>query len=371
MLEKEIQYEIIVIDDYSTDKTYRLLTKLSYSYPLRVYSKTGIKGKAQSLLEGFKKARYDVICMIDADLQYPPEAIPQMFYKVHNGTDIVIANRLEAYTGFKRKIASKAFKFVFGKLLHGFDQDVQSGLKVFRREIIQRISLHPTPWGFDLEFLTSARNAGYTIGTTDIILNKRYSGEAKIGLFKAAYETGFAALKLRFANPEVILFHPDVQRQKGKGFHYKSAEFVPHTELHHTQTALYTTNAKQNLFFISFFLLLIFCFILNWHLALVVLIASLTFLYFTDLLFNVFLIFRSFVTSPEIQISRTDIKALDENSLPKYSIFCPLYKEWEVLPQFVTAMSRLDYPKDKLQIMLLLEEDDKEKIGRASCRERV
>src|SRR5258708_3520434 len=193
MLEKEIQYEIIVIDDYSTDKTYRLLTKLSYSYPLRVYSKTGIKGKAQSLLEGFKKARYDVICMIDADLQYPPEAIPQMFYKVHNGTDIVIANRLEAYTGFKRKIASKAFKFVFGKLLHGFDQDVQSGLKVFRREIIQRISLHPTPWGFDLEFLTSARNAGYTIGTTDIILNKRYSGEAKIGLFKAAYETGFAA----------------------------------------------------------------------------------------------------------------------------------------------------------------------------------
>ena len=45
-----------------------------------------------------------------------------------------------------------------------------------------------------------------------------------------------------------------------------------------------------------------------------------------------------------------------------YTVLCPLYKEWQVLPQFISAMNRLDYPKNKLQVLLLLEEDDSETI---------
>ncbi len=45
-----------------------------------------------------------------------------------------------------------------------------------------------------------------------------------------------------------------------------------------------------------------------------------------------------------------------------YTIFCPLYKEWQVVPQFIKAMSNLDYPKEKLQILFLLEENDAETI---------
>lgn len=100
----------------------------------------------------------------------------------------------------------------------------------------------------------------------------------------------------------------------------------------------------------------------NWHVTIVLLVAILTLLYFADLLFNFFLIVRSFSRPPEIQVDDTEIGKLTD--WPTYTIFCPLYREHHVLPQFVTAMSKLDYPKDKLQVLLLLEEDDKETIER-------
>ncbi|HSW88593.1 MAG TPA: glycosyltransferase [Candidatus Saccharimonadales bacterium] len=365
LLGKNIGYEMIFIDDHSTDKTVRILTSLSFQYPLRIYTKRGVKGKAQSLLEGFKKAKHDVICMIDADLQYPPEAIPDMTTKVLYETDIVIGNRIEAYTSLKRKIASKAFNLVFAKALHGFHHDVQSGLKVFKKEIIERFELNPTPWGFDLEFLIKARNAGYTISTYDIIFSQRYSGKTKIGLAKAAYETGFAALKLKFANPEIIPFHPSVRAEKGNGFHFKGNPFVSHSDLPHEETALYTLNTRQKVEMTAFAFVFVIALLLNWHLTIVILLASLTLLYFSDLLFNMFLVFRSFQRVAEIQVSQEEITASQPVEWPMYTIYCPLYKEWEVLPQFVKAMSRLDYPKDKLQIILLLEEDDQETVEKA------
>lgn len=365
LAEKNIGYEVIFIDDHSTDKTVKTLTSLSFQYPLRIYTKKGVKGKAQSLLEGFKKAKHDVICMIDADLQYPPEAIPDMVSQVLTDTDIVIANRTEVYTSLKRKIASKAFNLVFARLMHGFDHDVQSGLKVFKKEIIERFELNPTPWGFDLEFLIKARNAGYKISTRDIIFSQRYSGNTKIGLIKAAYETGFAALKLRFAEPEVIPFHKSVIAERGNGFHFKGSPFVSHTDLPHSETALYTLNTKQKVQMVALFGVFLLAVLLNWHLTLVALIAGLTVLYFSDLLFNIFLVFKSFQHTPEIQISKHEIAEFNPVEWPMYTIYCPLYKEWEVLPQFVKAMKRLDYPKDKLQIILLLEEDDKETVEKA------
>jgi cellulose synthase/poly-beta-1,6-N-acetylglucosamine synthase-like glycosyltransferase len=51
-----------------------------------------------------------------------------------------------------------------------------------------------------------------------------------------------------------------------------------------------------------------------------------------------------------------------EGNWPTYTVLCPLYKEWQVVPQFISAMTKLDYPKNKLQIMLLLEEDDTETL---------
>lgn len=361
-LQKKLSFEIIVVDDHSTDATAASAKILPQHYPVRFFNKKGKKGKAYSLLEGFTYTDAPLIAFIDGDLQYPPEALPDMLQKIDEGADIVVANRIEAGNGSLRNITSTLHRIVINDHLHDLKVDVQSGLKLFKSEIIQRIKLNPKSWTFDLEFLVKARNAGYIIDEVDITFSKRTAGVTKVSFLGTSFQLLSSAISLRMKGHEPVPFLPEVSRQKGQGFHYKSVEYVNHTDLPHHQSAFTQLVGKQKLALLIIFSLAVFGLLLNWHTAIVVLVAILTFLYFADLLFNFFLIYRSFLKTPEIKVSRDEIEKAKHYPWPNYTIFCPLYKEWEVVPQFIKAISALDYPKDKLQIMLLLEEDDKESI---------
>src|SRR5258708_31731099 len=140
-----IEYEIIFVDDHSKDNTLLAIKSLQKKYPLVIKLKKGKRGKAMSLIEGFTHTQYDLICMIDADLQYPPEALPDMIKKIDHGSDVVVANRKQKRTSFTRKLLSNGYSYFFGRVLHNFKCDVQSGLKVFKKEIIKRTTLNPTP----------------------------------------------------------------------------------------------------------------------------------------------------------------------------------------------------------------------------------
>jgi glycosyltransferase involved in cell wall biosynthesis len=158
-------YEVIIIDDKSVDNTWSEIVSLIKSYPIRAYKKSGERGKAQSLLEGFAHVKSPIIAMIDGDLQYPPEAIPEMVKQIiFNNVDVVVANRKTSQGSKIRRFVSTTYRLMFGKILWRLDLDVQSGLKVFKTEIIKRMDLHPQPWTFDLEFLVKSKNAGYKIG---------------------------------------------------------------------------------------------------------------------------------------------------------------------------------------------------------------
>ncbi len=194
-----VRYEVIFIDDHSTDGTIEVVQSLSKKYPIRSYKKVGSRGKAYSLLQGFALAQYDVICMIDADLQYPPEAILPMYRcMVSSGTDIVLTERQDDATTSKlRQISSKVFNLAFTRLLFGFNYDSQSGLKLFRKEVYEKTSLNPTPWSFDLEFIVRALENNYKIISYKIPFSKRHSGHAKVRLLRVTYELTVASIKLR------------------------------------------------------------------------------------------------------------------------------------------------------------------------------
>jgi cellulose synthase/poly-beta-1,6-N-acetylglucosamine synthase-like glycosyltransferase len=91
-------------------------------------------------------------------------------------------------------------------------------------------------------------------------------------------------------------------------------------------------------------------------------VSVLTVIYFADLLFNLLLIFKSYFQNSNITYTKKTFEKISDDQWPMYTILCPLYKEWEILPQFTDSMSKLDYPKEKLQVMLLLEADDTESI---------
>lgn len=79
------------------------------------------------------------------------------------------------------------------------------------------------------------------------------------------------------------------------------------------------------------------------------------------MIFNLYIIYQSIHKQIEVKISEEEI-AQTKINWPKYTVLCPLYHEWKIVPQFINAMKGIDYPKNKLQVILLLEEDDKETI---------
>ncbi len=360
-------YEIIFIDDHSTDRTRELISELSQEYPVFLFLKEGKRGKAQSLIEGFEHANHPVVAILDADLQYPPEALPEMADKLHEGCDIVVANRLTQDVGWARRFLTWGFHLFFTRFLHSLDCDTQSGMKVFRRRITREVRLESvSPWTFDLEFLLKARNYGYVIGSHDIIFSERHAGRSKINVFEAIFEIGWNALKMRFRRRAPLLIHPETESHMiGAGIAHNRSRFITHTTLPPETSAVHTFVLWQR---VLVFLLVAALAAGLWFAPLatgIAFVAVMTLIYFIDTVFNLVVSFRSMSRPPELAYDEADLQGIREENLPVYSVLCPLYKEAHMLPGFVRAMDALDWPKDKLDVLLLLEENDGETIAAA------
>ncbi|HUD06560.1 MAG TPA: glycosyltransferase [Candidatus Saccharimonadales bacterium] len=148
------------------------------------------------------------------------------------------------------------------------------------------------------------------------------------------------------------------------GFIQHGQEYIHHSGLSVKDTAFHRLIRKQIIIIAVICALVIIGFILNWHATLLTLVAILTAYYVIQIGFDSFLCYRSLSRDNEIEISTQEVNKYSME-WPKYTILCPLYDEANILPQFVSAMKKLEYPADKLQIMLLLESNDDETIKAA------
>lgn len=356
---RNIPYEIIFIDDHSTDATVSEIRSAIRSYPVRYYPKKGKKGKAWSLLEGFAKASYDTIAMIDADLQYPPEAIPPMMEQLST-YDIMVANRTSRHTSIMRTLASRTFANFFGSILHGLSCDVQSGLKIMKKSVTDTIHVRkPTAWTFDLEFLVKARHANFRIGNYDINFAQRLNGKSKVKLLQSSWEIGWRALQIKLRRFDVPIRS---YKKRQIGFFHNGSKFITYTEMNLDNSAFIRLSTIQLVWLSTATAAVIAMFFFRTQASLIAVTAMLTLLYFVDTLFNLFLVVRGVNDTHLITVPKHELRGNRSRQWPVYTILCPLYREWKVVPQFIRGIAALDYPRNKLQVIILLEQNDTKTI---------
>lgn len=166
--------EIIVVDDGSTDDT---LTEASDAGVARVLHHEVNQGKGAALRTGGLAARNDVVVFLDGDLDLPPEQIPDLvdtFEKRALG--VLVGSKRYSMSGgrypWKRKILSSIFRAVTRMLFRLEVSETQTGLKLFRRDVLQAVlpGLRVTRYAFDLELLVRADRYGATIAEVPVAL---------------------------------------------------------------------------------------------------------------------------------------------------------------------------------------------------------
>jgi dolichol-phosphate mannosyltransferase len=198
-------YEIIVVDDDSPDRTWEAAQRLTVEYPnLRVMRRQGERGLSSAVIRGWQAARGDVLAVIDADLQHPPETILQLWKGIEDGADLAVASRHLEGGGVSdwslaRRILSRGAQLLGLLILPsvvGRVSDPMSGYFMVRRTALEDVTLHPL--GYKILVETLGRGKIRWIAEAPYVFRERVQGESKVT--KKLYAEYFAHLiRLRFA----------------------------------------------------------------------------------------------------------------------------------------------------------------------------
>lgn len=176
-------YEIIMVDDGSTDRSWQIIKKLSETNPaIRGISFRRNYGKSAALYHGFKAAEGRVVVTMDADLQDSPEEIPEMYGMVtEKGYDIVSGWKKQRFDNkLTKNIPSKLYNATARKITGIKLHDMNCGLKAYRNEVVKNIEVYGEMHRY-IPYL--AKNAGFNrITEKPVQHQKRKYGTSKFGL---------------------------------------------------------------------------------------------------------------------------------------------------------------------------------------------
>ncbi|MEE9555102.1 MAG: glycosyltransferase family 2 protein [candidate division Zixibacteria bacterium] len=195
-------WEVIYVDDGSTDETGKLAKQASSRYRwLKVVSHHRNQGLTSALNTGFKAARGSIFVFYPADLQYHPEDIPRMIAKIDRGSDIVTGWKQGKYNKrFVSSVYNKICRLLFDVKVH----DLNS-VKAFKKEVLDNITMR-RDWHRYMVVLAAEND--YRIGEVKVTLYPRKFGKSKFGggrilagvldLFSVKFQLSFMKRPLRF-----------------------------------------------------------------------------------------------------------------------------------------------------------------------------
>jgi glycosyltransferase involved in cell wall biosynthesis len=167
-------YEVIIVDDGSTDGTWELLRELSSRYKfLKSVRHPRNLGKTEAILSGANLASGQFLVIFDADLQYQPSDIPRFIEELERGYDMCVGWKQGRY---QKRLVSSIYNFLARKIFSLSVHDINA-MKAFRKEVLTEISLLRKDWHRYLVPL--AHDKGFKITELKVKLLPRYRGIPK------------------------------------------------------------------------------------------------------------------------------------------------------------------------------------------------
>jgi len=188
-------FEMIIVDDGSTDGTWSEITKL-HNFDPRVKGISFQKNfkKSAALSAGFKEAKGKYIITMDGDLQDDPAEIPKFYAKLQKGYDIVIGWKYIRHDPITKTFPSKIFNWLVRKLLKLKTHDADCGFKMFKKEIIDHLYLY----GDHYRYIPAlAHNKGFKLGEVKVKHHPRKFGKTKYG-FSRLFTGTFDLITIKF-----------------------------------------------------------------------------------------------------------------------------------------------------------------------------
>ncbi len=198
-----IPREILIIDDGSTDGTRDILKQMEGGECLRILYHPKNVGKGAAVRTGIQNASGDIVLIQDADLEYDPRDYPALLKPLEEGiADIVYGSR---FLGGARRpilfwnmVANKILTLVTNILYNNILSDMETGYKIFRRELILPIPLHARGFEFEPEFTAKVLKRHMRIFEVPITFNPREYSQGKKIHAGDAFVAMWTLFKYRF-----------------------------------------------------------------------------------------------------------------------------------------------------------------------------
>jgi glycosyltransferase involved in cell wall biosynthesis len=197
--------EIILVDDCSQDGTRAQLESLREQEGIKVILHEKNRGKGAAVRSGIQAAGGEILLIQDADLEYDPRDYPTLLKPIQEGiADVVYGSRFlggpRRVTMFWHMLANQLLTFTTNLLYNTILSDMETGYKVFRRQVVQGIKLRANRFDFEPEFTAKVLKHHHRIFEVPITFNPRDYSEGKKIKLKDAFAAIWALLKYRFVD---------------------------------------------------------------------------------------------------------------------------------------------------------------------------
>ena len=193
-------YEVIVVNDGSTDATAEIAEELARTYPrVRVVHHTTNRGYGGALQTGFRSSTKDLIFYTDGDAQYDPAELATLWARMTPDADLVNGYKLDRADPVHRIIIGRLYHHIVSILFGLTVRDVDCDFRLMRRSIFDRVHLEKTSGVICLEMMKKIHDGGFSIVEVPVHHYHRAFGRSQFFNFRRIFRTAFDVMRLWFA----------------------------------------------------------------------------------------------------------------------------------------------------------------------------